>query len=107
MKKIILFTLLFIFFQGVIVGQTIAEKETPAYAKWGTIAVTETIKKYPFADVVDYLHIGREDQDDTIAVEKFKLWLRHGEKEFGVFVDVKFDKRTNQFKEISFKETPR
>lgn len=84
---------------------TAAETETPAYAKWGNIAVTETIKKYPYADVVDYLHIGRKDINEKIAVEKFKLWLRHEKKEFGVLVDVEFDKQTNQFKNISFKET--
>lgn len=84
-------------------AQTV-QTETPGYAKWGNIAVTETIKKYPYADVVDYLHLGRKDITEKIAVEKFKLWLRHRKKEFGVFVDVEFDKQTNHFKNITFKE---
>nr|WP_261177621.1 YqzG/YhdC family protein [Anaerobacillus sp. CMMVII] len=87
--------------------ETTAENDAPAYAKWGNIAVTETIKKYPYADVVDYLHIGREEKGDGIAVEKFKLWLRHDKKEFGVFVNVEFEINTNQFKSISFQETDR
>lgn len=77
---------------GTFSNGALAEKDIPSYAKWGNIAVKETIKKYPEASVVDYLHIGREDKCNRVAVEKFKLWLRSSEREFGVFVDVEFDK---------------
>lgn len=107
MRKVFFVLMILIISQISIVQETLAEKEPPDYAKWGNIAVTETIKKYPQADVVDYLHIGREEKDKTTAVEKFKLWLRQDEKEFGVYVNVEFDKNTNQFKGISFKETDR
>jgi hypothetical protein len=107
MKKILLLVLVLLFTLGIGNDETMAEKETPAYAKWGNIAVTQTIKRYPEAKVIDYLHIGREEKGAGVAVEKFKLWLKKGEKEFGVFVNVEFETDTNQFKAISFKETDR
>jgi hypothetical protein len=105
MKKLMFCLIILFCAQGFATATAMSEKEPPPYAKWGTIAVKETIKKYPYSDVVDYLHIGREEKNSKLAVEKFKLWLRHGEKEFGVFVDVTFDKQTNEFKQISFRET--
>ncbi|WP_245747469.1 YqzG/YhdC family protein [Anaerobacillus alkalidiazotrophicus] len=85
----------------------LADNEIPPYAKWGSIAIKETIKKYPNASVIDYLHIGRENKTNQISIEKFKLWLRENNREFGVFVDVEFDPQTNQFRSISFRETDR
>ena len=80
----------------------------PPYAKWGKIAVQMTKEKYPQADIIDYLHIGRSPKTGNISVEKFKLWLRDKSgKEFGVFVDVEFETKTEKFINISFKETPR
>ncbi|HDX9579848.1 YqzG/YhdC family protein [Bacillus cytotoxicus] len=80
----------------------------PPYAKWGKIAVQMTKEKYPQADIIDYLHIGRRQKTGNVSVEKFKLWLRDKSgKEFGVFVDVEFDVQTEKFINISFKETPK
>ncbi|CAM4252262.1 hypothetical protein BAMA_06755 [Bacillus manliponensis] len=79
----------------------------PPYAKWGKIAVQKTKEKYPKAQIIDYLHIGRKPKTIRISVEKFKLWLKEGEKEFGVFVDVEFETKTEQFLKISFQETDR
>ena len=45
--------------------------------------------------MVDYLHVGREDKGNN-SVEKFKLWLKGQNKEFGVLVDVEFNKSTEQ-----------
>ena len=80
-----------------------AERPTPPYAKWGKIAVEKTKEKYPDAQVVDYLHVGREDKGST-SVEKFKLWLKGTDKEFGVFVDVEFSEATEQLIKITYKE---
>ncbi|MCQ6276807.1 YqzG/YhdC family protein [Bacillus sp. V3B] len=80
-----------------------AEKETPPYAKWGNLAVQKTTEKYPNTKVVDYLHVGKENKDKT-AIEKFKLWLKSENKEFGVFVNIEFDKSTEQIVNITFKE---
>ena len=35
------------------------QKPIPSYAKWGRLAMKETKKRYPNADIIDYLHIGR------------------------------------------------
>ena len=49
----------------------------PAYATWGTLAVTEAKRKYNM-DVVDYLYMGRTTISSELAEEKFKLWLKEG-----------------------------
>ena len=53
--------------------------------------------------MVDYLHVGREDKGSN-SVEKFKLWLKGPDKEFGVFVDVEYNEASEQLIKISYKE---
>lgn len=77
---------------------------SPPYAKWGQIAIQETKKKYPQASIIDYLHIGKETGTDS-STEKFKLWLRENNKEFGVFVDISFDNETEEVINIKLTET--
>ncbi|UPM52451.1 DUF3889 domain-containing protein [Gottfriedia acidiceleris] len=81
----------------------------PPYAKWGKIAVEKTIQRYPQSDVIDYLHIGRERKTPVVSVEKFKLWLRlkDGSREFGVYVNVEFETRTERYLGITYTETDR
>lgn len=81
-------------------------EELPPYAKWGQLAMKETKKKYPDAAIVDYLHIGRES-DNSQTTERFKLWLRGSEREFGVFIDIRFSTETEEIIEITFRETDR
>ncbi|MCA1053772.1 YqzG/YhdC family protein [Rossellomorea aquimaris] len=78
----------------------------PSYAKWGRIAMQKTKERYPEAQIVDYLHIGREDSDGY-STEKFKLWLKGSNKEFGVLINIRFDSKTEELKQISFKEVSR
>ena len=81
-------------------------KEVPPYAKWGGIAMQKAKEKYPKASIIDYLHIGREEGTDR-STEKFKLWLREGDREFGIFIDITFDRQTEQILNITLTETPR
>ena len=84
---------------------TSAEEIAPAYAKWGRIAMQNVMAKYPTADVIDYLHIGREVGSVT-SVEKFKLWLKTKDNnEFGVFVDITFNNQTEEVVDIKYTET--
>ena len=83
-----------------------AQKETPAYAKWGALAMKETQNRYPHAQIIDYLHRGRETQEDVI-IEKFKFWLKQGDKEFGVYVSITFVAATEKIVTIEFQETDR
>ncbi|MGR3764321.1 YqzG/YhdC family protein [Rossellomorea sp. NS-SX7] len=78
----------------------------PSYAKWGKIAMQRTKERYPDAQIIDYLHIGREDSAGY-STEKFKLWLKGKDKEFGVLIDIRFDPNTDEMKQISFKEVSR
>ncbi|MFX3623504.1 MAG: DUF3889 domain-containing protein [Ectobacillus sp.] len=82
-----------------------AKRQEPAYAKWGKLAVIKTKEKYPKAHIVDYLHIGRENKPNNVAIERFKLWLREGDKEYGVFIDITFNTKTETVLRITFKET--
>ncbi|GAA0344061.1 DUF3889 domain-containing protein [Bacillus carboniphilus] len=82
------------------------QQQVPPYAKWGQIAMQKTKEKYPNAKIVDYLHIGRAKGNQT-SIEKFKLWLKEGQKEFGVFVDIRFNNETEQLVDIRFRETDR
>lgn len=76
----------------------------PAYAKWGKIAMTETGKRYQ-ASIIDYKHLGRTRIDEHMSEEKFKLWLKDSEKEFGVYVTIKFKSDTEEIISILFSES--
>jgi hypothetical protein len=82
-----------------------AKRQEPAYAKWGKMAVLKTKEKYPKADIIDYLYVGRKKKSPNVAVEQFKLWLREDTKEFGVFVDIEFDIQTENVIQITFRES--
>ena len=82
------------------------QQETPSYAKWGQLAMKETQAKYPSANIIDYLYEGRETKGDS-TIEKFKLWLKEGENEFGVFVRIEYTTATEKVVHIEFEETSR
>ncbi|MCL6517958.1 MAG: YqzG/YhdC family protein [Alicyclobacillus sp.] len=71
-------------------------KPEPAYARWGKMAMALVQRRYPQAAIVDYLHVGRRNLSATRAQETFKLWLRQGKQEFGVYVTITFNPKTNQ-----------
>lgn len=79
----------------------------PPYAKWGRLAIQETHKKYPTAEIVDYLHIGHQSISATASQETFKLWLKQGGREFGVYIKIRFDTRTEAVQSVTFEETDR
>lgn len=82
-----------------------ATPSEPAYAKWGRVAMEKVKEKYPYAQIVDYLHVEREVGDSTTK-ETFKLWLRKLDKhEFGVYVTITFDNKTEKIVDIHYKET--
>lgn len=73
----------------------------------GETCCRKTKEQYPKAEIIDYLHIGRKPKTIQITVEKFKLWLREDGKEYGVFVDVEFETKTEKFIKMSFQKTSR
>jgi hypothetical protein len=77
----------------------------PPYAKWGRLAIEETMKKYPQAEIVDYLHVGRTSKTPATWEETFKFLLREGNRMWAVLVRIEFDKRTEIVKAIRFEET--
>ncbi|MEW9674277.1 YqzG/YhdC family protein [Ammoniphilus sp. 3BR4] len=82
-------------------------EQEPPYAKWGRLALQETKKKYPQAEIIDYLHVGLKSLSPSTSQETFKLWLKEGIREFGVYVRIKFDTRTETVQSITFEETHR
>lgn len=82
---------------------TPAQQELPAYAKWGQLAIKETRSKYPNASIIDYLHEGSEFKEDS-TIEKFRLWLKDSDKEFGVSVRIEFTTETDELLNIQIQE---
>jgi hypothetical protein len=82
----------------------IASARQPEYAKWGQIAMAQTKAKYQ-ADIVDYLHVGRNQISPGVAEEIFKLWLRDGTREYGVRVTIQFYTANDRIRTITFQET--
>ena len=80
------------------------QKPIPPSAKWGILAMEKTQEKYPHAEIIDYLHIGRITGSDS-STENFKLWLKENNREFGVFVHIEFNNKTEKVMRITFKET--
>lgn len=80
-----------------------AENQIPPYAKWGKMAMEKTKEKYPDTSIIDYLHVGRDVGSQT-STEKFKLWLKRKDKEFGVLVEIEFENTTEKFLRISFRQ---
>ncbi|GLB60703.1 YqzG/YhdC family protein [Cytobacillus sp. NCCP-133] len=76
-------------------GEAFAERPEPAYAKWGILAMKTAKEKYPSAKVLDYLHISREKKRNS-EIEKFKLWVEDGGKEFGLYIDIEFDPQNDR-----------
>ena len=79
----------------------------PEYARWGALAVKETRARYNAA-VVDYKHLGRSALSPVRSEERFKLWLRDRKgKEFGVYVYIQFNPKSNTVHSIRFVESDR
>ena len=76
-----------------------AQQEVPTYAKWGQFAMKETQSKYPNASIIDYLYEGSELKENT-TTEKFRLWLRDSDREFGVSVKIEYTTETDELVNI-------
>ncbi|MEK3854555.1 DUF3889 domain-containing protein [Cytobacillus sp. FSL H8-0458] len=87
-----------------ITGEAYAERPEPAYAKWGRLAMETAKEKYPRAKILDYLHIGREKRQTT-DIERFKLWIEDGGKEFGLYIDIEFDSKTDRVIRINTRKS--
>jgi hypothetical protein len=81
------------------------QKPVPPHAKWGVLAIKKTKEKYPNVQVIDYLHIGRIRGPQS-STERFKLWLKDNNKEFGVFINIEFNNATEKVIKVTFQETP-
>lgn len=81
--------------------------QKPAYAKWGRYAMSQTAKKYPNASIIDYRHVGCKTVSPTETEETFKLWLKEGNREWGVFVRILFEPVTDKIISVSFQEVHR
>ncbi|MFT8322152.1 MAG: DUF3889 domain-containing protein [Bacillus sp. (in: firmicutes)] len=75
----------------------------PSYVKWGKIAMTKTKEKYPGSEIIDYLHVGKEQKNNT-SIEKFKLIVKNENKEIGVLVNLTFDTRTERLLSVNMTE---
>ncbi|MDL4841652.1 DUF3889 domain-containing protein [Aquibacillus rhizosphaerae] len=79
-------------------------EDLPSYAKWGRLAVKEATEKYPKAQLIDYDHNGKIQNEKT-TVEKFKLWLEKDKQEFGLSIDIEYNTKTEEIVDIKLKRT--
>ncbi|EJL47523.1 hypothetical protein BAG01nite_35890 [Brevibacillus agri] len=77
----------------------------PPYAKWGRLAMQETMKKYPHAQIVDYLHVGRTAKTPTTSEETFKLLLQEGNRRWALLVHIEFENQTEHVVQITYEES--
>ncbi|WP_010200114.1 DUF3889 domain-containing protein [Bacillus sp. m3-13] len=84
----------------------LSTQQVPSYAKWGQLAMKRTKEAYPKAEIVDYSHLGRQE-GPILTTEKFRLWLKGADKEFGVNVTISFYKETEVVKEVKLEEIKR
>ncbi|KMJ59305.1 hypothetical protein AB685_08580 [Bacillus sp. LL01] len=83
-----------------------SSEQAPSYAKWGQLAMKRMKEAYPKANIVDYLHVGRQE-GPVLTTEKFRLWLKEGDREFGVNVTISFYNKTETVKEVKLEEIKR
>ncbi|WP_432353619.1 DUF3889 domain-containing protein [Sporosarcina sp. A2] len=81
----------------------VVQNETPTYAKWSRLAIKQTQTNYPQASVIDYLYMG-STQNSSSTVATFRLWLREGEREYGVVVRVTYVTETDKLESVKFHE---
>ncbi|MEK4200108.1 DUF3889 domain-containing protein [Cytobacillus sp. FSL K6-0265] len=107
-KRVLFATVLVLFsFVFILSPQTnYAVDNAPSYAKWGKEAMMIAKEKYPLADIVDYQHLGKEIKEQT-EIEKFKLWMRQQEKEYGLYVFIEYNKDTERIVRIFTEKTDR
>ncbi|MFJ7661596.1 DUF3889 domain-containing protein [Lysinibacillus sp. NPDC097162] len=105
MRKLLVALGIFMIPQAVPLPMLDAHAEvTPAYAKWGKLAIEKTQSSYPNSKIIDYLHEGSEVNEEA-TIEKFKLWLKEGDKEFGVYVRIKYTTETQKVLDVELQET--
>lgn len=86
-----------------VLGTTSAYAQPP-YAKWGRMAVEETKKHYPRAQIIDYLHVGRTQVSPSTSKETFRLLLRQDHREFIVIVAITFLTASEKLLSIQIQE---
>lgn len=77
--------------------------QEPDYAKWGKMAVQETASKYK-AEIIDYKYEGHYKDNGRDSEERFLLWIRMENKEFGVRVTIHVQADKQTASRIEFKE---
>ncbi|MDF2835932.1 MAG: hypothetical protein K0Q63_1572 [Paenibacillus sp.] len=82
----------------------IVQAAAPSYAKWGRLAMEETAKAYEGASIVDYKYEGRSESGQGFAEEKFRLWLKHDGREFGVRVTITVEVATDRSRGVRLDE---
>jgi len=73
--------------------------------KTKVIAMQETMEKYPQAQIIDYLHVGRKIKTPTTSEETFKLLLQEGNRVWALLVHIEFEPKTEKVLNIRFEET--
>ncbi|WP_242507424.1 DUF3889 domain-containing protein [Brevibacillus agri] len=77
----------------------------PAICQMGQIGDAGDDEKYPHAQIVDYLHVGRTAKTPTTSEETFKLLLQEGNRRWALLVHIEFENQTEHVVQITYEES--
>ncbi|MDQ0862281.1 DUF3889 domain-containing protein [Bacillus sp. V2I10] len=97
----VMISILFIF---LLLPATIGQAQPPDYAKWGKIAVEETKKQYPNAQISDYTYQGKVFISDERVQYNFEFSLITNQQKKKVHVYVLVNPKSDKLIDVNFDE---
>ncbi|MBD1378827.1 DUF3889 domain-containing protein [Metabacillus arenae] len=103
MKKILIATTLILLSVSPLGNASFAEEYYVKQTDWKSIAMKETKKRYPLAQVLFTQKIWDKTRKN-MTVKQYKLTLREGNKDFGVYVTISYHPETEKIKSVQILE---
>ncbi|TDL82322.1 DUF3889 domain-containing protein [Peribacillus frigoritolerans] len=102
-KSIVLFLLLFIYGLTPSLVSISSDVSAAQHTDWKNVAVKETKKRYPLSQVLFAQKIWDNTKKNQ-TVKQYKVTVREGMKDIGVFVTISYDAKTEKVKKIQVLE---
>ncbi|MGG4490067.1 DUF3889 domain-containing protein [Metabacillus idriensis] len=102
-KSIVLLLLLFIYGLTPSLVSISSDVSAAQHTDWKNVAVNETKKRYPLSQVLFAQKIWDNTKKNQ-TVKQYKVTVREGMKDIGVFVTISYDAKTEKVKKIQVLE---
>ncbi|WP_083328195.1 DUF3889 domain-containing protein [Metabacillus idriensis] len=102
-KSIVLLLLLFIYGLTPSLVSISSDVSAAQHTDWKNVAVKETKKRYPLSQVLFAQKIWDNTKKNQ-TVKQYKVTVREGMKDIGVFVTISYDAKTEKVKKIQVLE---